>query len=423
MAKGDGTIIEKRRNVWEVQVPYGRDPITGKYRKKSQTVRGTKADARKVRDQMRQERDQGLKIDGDKVTFSDFINTFCAAKETAGNSRVKQDRGRLEFACEILGNPVLRKVDPPTIEALLPAIRAKREEQGRQCGATTLHDYFVLLKAFFKKAVDHDIVLRNPCDRVDAPKPNKPKRRFLSRDEAAKLLRCITSAEAQAFHELLEKEKRQEKWGVAEDRSYLLGMREIGYLLAVRIGLATGMRLGEVLGLPWGAVDLRHCVISVQQSLGKDGVPKATKTESGVRSIYIDPETAKHLGQWRRVQVWALDTLCIDIGATSPVLCSATGGWLDISNFERWWKGYREANGFTDLKFHELRHTQATQLLANGVDLKTVQTRLGHADASLTLNWYAHALPENDRAAAHLIGGLFAPIANGSEEERLRKTA
>ena len=58
--------------------------------------------------------------------------------------------------------------------------------------------------------------------------------------------------------------------------------------------------------------------------------------------------------------------------------------------------------------FHELRHTQATNLLANGVDVKTVQTRMGHANASITLNWYSHAVPENDRKAADMLGELYA---------------
>lgn len=63
-------------------------------------------------------------------------------------------------------------------------------------------------------------------------------------------------------------------------------------------------------------------------------------------------------------------------------------------------------HGFEGLKFHELRHTQATQLLANGVDVKTVQARTGHASPSITLGWYAHAIPSNDFAAAEMLGGL-----------------
>ena len=58
-------------------------------------------------------------------------------------------------------------------------------------------------------------------------------------------------------------------------------------------------------------------------------------------------------------------------------------------------------------KAHELRHTRATQLPDNGVDVKTVQTRLGHANASITLGWYAYAIPEKDHEAADLSGSLL----------------
>lgn len=59
------------------------------------------------------------------------------------------------------------------------------------------------------------------------------------------------------------------------------------------------------------------------------------------------------------------------------------------------------------VKFYELRHTQAIQLFANDVDTKTVQIRMGHANASITLNWYAHFVSENDRKAAQTIGDIF----------------
>lgn len=92
---------------------------------------------------------------------------------------------------------------------------------------------------------------------------------------------------------------------------------------------------------------------------------------------------------------------------STPVCCSDKGGYMNLANFERWWRIFRNKYGFDDLKFHELRHTQATQLLANGYDVKTVQTRMGHASATLTLNQYAHAIPENDESAARFIGDLF----------------
>ena len=63
---------------------------------------------------------------------------------------------------------------------------------------------------------------------------------------------------------------------------------------------------------------------------------------------------------------------------------------------------------YEGLKFHELRHTQATLLLASGEDIKTVQARLGHAKASTTLDMYAHAMPEKDKEAAQIIGNLLS---------------
>ena len=65
---------------------------------------------------------------------------------------------------------------------------------------------------------------------------------------------------------------------------------------------------------------------------------------------------------------------------------------------------------------HELRHTQATLLLANGVDVKTVQTRLGHTSASITLDWYAHAIPEKDHEAVDLLGSLLAAKPEEGED-------
>ena len=87
-----------------------------------------------------------------------------------------------------------------------------------------------------------------------------------------------------------------------------------------------------------------------------------------------------------------------------------------MDNFQHWWLKWRTENGFPNLKFHELRHTQATQLLANGIDVKTVADRLGHANASITLSWYAHAIPEKDHEAAEVIGSLFAKKADGDTE-------
>lgn len=410
MAKGDGGIQELRRGVWRVSVSAGNNPATGKRQRVTRVVHGTKAEARKVRDDIRRGLDNGPRPDGGKVRFLEFVTTFSQARRTAGKAsedRIAKDEKSLKLCGELLGDPPLCKVDARAIEALYPAIRERREAQGFRCGNSTLHGYHVLLKSFFQKAVDYDLIGRNPCNRVEAPKVDKPQRRALSLDEVRRLLAAVDAEEKSALEALAAKERRQAAWGVAEDRGYLLGMREVCHVLAVRLGIATGMRLGEVLGLTWGAVDFGRGLVSVARTLKADGTLKEPKTEAGKRVVAVDAVTMAHLKAWKTLQAETLDTLCVDVGEASPVLCSATGGFLSVANFERWWRSFRAGAGFPDLRYHELRHTQATQLLAQGVDVKTVQARLGHSDASLTLNWYAHAVPENDRAAADRLGELF----------------
>lgn len=410
MAKGDGGIQELRRGVWRVSVSAGNNPATGKRQRVTRVVHGTKAEARNVRDDIRRGLDNGLRPDGGKVRFLEFVTTFSQARRNVGKAsehRIAKDEKSLKLCGELLGDPPLCKVDARAIEALYPAIRERREAQGFRCGNTTLHGYHVLLKSFFQKAVDYDLIGRNPCNRVEAPKADKPQRRALSLDEVRRLLAAVDAEEKSALEALAAKERRQAAWGVAEDRGYLLGMREVCHVLAVRLGIATGMRLGEVLGLTWGTVDFGRGLVSVARTLKADGTLKEPKTEAGKRVVAVDAVTMAHLKAWKALQAETLDTLCVDVGEASPVLCSATGGFLSVANFERWWRSFRTEAGFPDLRFHELRHTQATQLLAQGVDVKTVQARLGHSDASLTLNWYAHAVPENDRAAADRLGELF----------------
>lgn len=169
--------------------------------------------------------------------------------------------------------------------------------------------------------------------------------------------------------------------------------------------LPSGIRRGEVFAVTWENVDLDRRTIRVCQSITYQRKVKAPKTQAGIRA----------LAMWKARQATELARIGVKQTERTPVCCSDTGSWYRIDNFERWWGVWHKEHGFEGLKFHELRHTQATQLLANGVDVKTVQTRLGHANASITLGWYAHAIPEKDHEAADLLTSN-APTSENTAE-------
>ncbi len=411
MAKGDGSITEVRRGVWRVRIDFGTDPVTRKRNVVSRNVHGSKAEARKVRDRIRQEHDNGLSFDAATITFGRFAQMWQEGRVASGELSLRTIKdGEYMVACysKYLGDVRLADIDPHMVESLYAAVKKEKEDAGRPVGGTTMHKFHVVLKQIMQKAVDHDLILRNPCDRVKAPKKDEPKRRSLTVEEGARLLRCVDRAETEAYGVLEGKEARQTARGNLFGRSAIHGLYPICNVLAVRVGIATGMRLGEVMGLCWGSVDLNQPCIHVVQQRSTYGEIKPPKGRCKKRTVYIDSTTADHLKKWKGRQAVELLKIGVKQDDSTPVCCSDAGGFYHVQNFERWWRPWRTEQGFDGLKFHELRHTQATQLLANGVDVKTVQARLGHSDASLTLNWYAHALPENDEKAAKLVGELFA---------------
>lgn len=417
MSKGDGSIYRYRdkggrevRNKWRVSYSLPKDPITGKQRRVTRVVEGTKAQAREVLEQLRQDDRNGLKLDATDITFKEVAGSWLSALADSGEVGEDSLEGyerSIDYLCRFVGCVPVKDVDVRAVESLLSAIRQDKAENGHPVGGTTMHKYYAITKRVMQKAVDYDYILRNPCDRVKAPKEDESSRDSLSVVEANRLRAELDDAERQGLEEFAAKEARQVEWGHSKDRSHSIGLARLSYLMAVRIGLATGMRRGEVLALTWGCVDLDRRTVRVERSLSKKGKVKATKTKSGLRTISIDRETAAHLSDWREFQTAELSKFDVTVAGDSPVCCNNFGGFCNPSVYGNWWIGWRNEHGFADLKLHELRHTQATQLLANGVDVKTVQTRLGHADASTTLNWYGHALPENDRKAGDLIGDLF----------------
>lgn len=410
MAKGDGSITKLGPNKYRVQISYGKDPITGKYQRLTKIVNGTKADARKVRDQMRREREDGLILDGSKLTFGSFVSVFLDSLEMSGAAlgTIRARRSNLKCICLYIGDMRLRDITPQVVETTLATIRRDKVEERGGFSNTTLLSYYASISTVMQKAVDYDFISRNPCKGVKAPPRDAVERKSLDAREASRFLKLIDAKEAEAGACVEETESNRVSRGLdVFGRSRIFALSTYSYVVAVRVGLATGMRRGEALGLLWDSVNLADGVLKVHRSNSAAGGLKEPKTKAGVRYISIDEKTNEHLKRWKVAQRAELAKLGIRQGELTPVCCSSFGALIYPEDFSKWFRKLCDRNGFPDLKFHELRHTQATLLLGNGTDIKTVQNRLGHAKASTTLDIYAHAIPENDRTAANLMANIL----------------
>ena len=228
-----------------------------------------------------------------------------------------------------------------------------------------------LLKAAITKAHILELVKKNIMNAIPAPKVSKPKIEIFKREEL------------QAISDVL-------KTNSTYRRYYLL------FLLTIN----TGMKLGEVLGLKRKCVFDDYVVInnSLQDINGKM-VDTPPKTAAGEREITITRDLSSDLKKrFNSGKIVSFD---------GYIFQSKNGTPLRPNQIERAWKSILLLASVPHKKFHVLRHTHATQLLANGVPLLEVSKRLGHSRASHTLDLYGHAIPGYDASLPNKISKIF----------------
>jgi integrase len=254
----------------------------------------------------------------------------------------------------VLGRTPLAKLRPSHVAALYTALAGKGVSPATQRHAG------VTLSAALNDAVKMGLLPSNPARSIKKPKVQRKEIHPLDADQVRLFLAATES-----------------------DRLHAL------YVLAVD----SGMRQGELFGLLWDAVDFTTGTITVLRSLEeRRGIHrlKDVKTPSSRRAIRVSPTTMAALNQHRRKQL--AKGLYREDGA---VFTDVTGGWLRKNNFRRdsFQKALKRA-GLPRIRFHDLRHTCATLMILNGINVKAVSATLGHANIGVTLNTYSHFVPE-----------------------------
>ena len=179
----------------------------------------------------------------------------------------------------------------------------------------------------------------------------------------------------------------------------------------VELAIFTGMRRGEIVGLKWGDIDFENQKISVRRSIykpkGKKACEKEPKSKYGIRTISIPEKLCKTLVAYRAQQDRHISFLGDAWKKLDYVFTEEDGNVMNPQTPTRQFSKFLKRHNIRHLKFHGLRHTSATLLLANGCDIKTVSTRLGHADLDTT-NIYVHALESADKLAAQTFDHLLS---------------
>lgn len=368
---------------------------------KSRKVYGNKAEATAAMVAYKQELED--ERSGKNVTVAEYADMFQSNRKALGTVSVltiERDQHEIDHIKKYLGET---RVIDLTSQQIENAYLRMSEQDGASPDA--IHKVHMKLSQIMRKAFLDELINRNPCDAVEGvrrPKVSQQKRRETR----------ITKEQALAFVHKIRQEPQD------------------GRIVAVWLGVATGLRRGEALALVWEDVDLDNARLRIRKQLGKEKILKDPKTAKSRRTISIDRQTVEFLKQWKTRQHNLFRAAGVEQQDDSPVCSNELCGFLDPDNFSRWRRKFYvkeglahytnetryvdkrgvervKQTGYVGPNFHALRRAQATLLVAGGVDPKTVQARLGHESLNTTLNIYAEEVGENDRKAANFMGELL----------------
>ena len=183
------------------------------------------------------------------------------------------------------------------------------------------------------------------------------------------------------------------------------------YKVAIILTVFTGVRLGELMGLDWENIDFKNKEITVNKSsqyLASTGVyTKPPKTPSSFRHISIPDSVIEILEEYK---LWydGQKELCGEFWEESNRLFIQDNGKpMHPDTVSKWFVKFVQKIGLPYLNFHGIRHTNATLLISQNVDVAVVAARLGHAQISTTFNFYVHPLASHNRSAGIVLQNLL----------------
>src|SRR6266704_1124159 len=264
-----------------------------------------------------------------------------------------------------IGHLQLRRLSPEHLEALY----AQKLAEG--LSASTVHSMHTVLHKALGTAVRRHLLMRNVCNEVSLPRKTRYELHPFNPEQAQPFLAAVADHRLKAL-----------------------------YILA----LATGMRLGELLGLKWQDINLAESTLQVRRTLSyvnKIGYREnEPKTQQSRRLILLPHFVAEELKAHRARQTAERLKLGALWENKDLVFCDPTGGYLNpTSSVQKNFHAALKKAGLPNIRFHDLRHSAATLLLGMGVHPKIVQEILGHSNIGMTMNTYSHVLPTMQKEA------------------------
>lgn len=340
------------------------------------------------RDAYLAELNKGLSLDYDKMTLGELMKTWLFEYVKVHTAHNTLSRYMDVYNNYIKGTELNAKRLCDIKFLYLQQYYNKMHNEGKS--SSQIFNLNKLLRNFFNFCITNSYMLANPTFRIVIPKDEM-------QENAKKSIDIFTDNEIK-----------------------LITQNCNGYMYYLfKLALATGLREGELLGLELGSIDFDKAEITVKQALKEVNIYEdentsrrelqlSTTKNKKTRTVPIPQalisDLKKHINNQRET------FLSCGLIYNDTDFLFTTKGCLPINarNMQRAWRRTLTRANVRYRKFHNVRHTYASKLLENGVDIKTISTLLGHSNISITADIYVHVIPEVKADAASRINYLFA---------------
>ncbi|HDR7502348.1 TPA: site-specific integrase [Bacillus toyonensis] len=359
---------DKKTGKYFYIVDIGIDPLTGKRKQKKKRGFTSKKEAENALTKLLSEVHTGTYVEPSKLLYDEYLESwFNTKKHSVGIQTAKVLKGYLNSRIiPSLGNIKLAKLTSLHMQNYVNSLRDEGLKRG------TIEKIIKVIRNSLEHAIDLELISKNVAAKTKLPKGDK---------------------------------EELTVWNEQEVQQFLKATQDSRYSIVFHLALVTGMRQGELLGLRWKDVDLEKGHLTISQTLSHDGKTFLVggKTKSSLRKILLPASTVSKLKKHRAVILKEKLSQGEEYQDNDLVMCTPFGTPINPANVRRSLNALIKKAAVPKIRFHDLRHTHATLLLAKGVNVKVISERLGHSNIKITLDTYSHVLPTMQEDAVNKI--------------------